>query len=208
MRRRRRRPMRDRWRAPAAAPRARRSRRPRARSDRRRRWRSRARMTRMCLRRMRRRRASSVRAWRCRERRERVRGVDRDAMRCDAMRVVCVFVRLACDVRRACVAVCACVMFMCVCARASRVGVARRSSSGGRRAPRATQSEYDWTRGRAREKRGRLSASFMSASVVFTHACTHGWMHGWMDGWMDGVIAARATRWIRERRTRAFDRAD
>jgi len=165
-------------------------------------------MTRVCLRRMRRRRASSVRAWRCRERRERVRGVDRDAMRCDAMRcdACCVCVRssrarCAARVRRG---VCVRDVYVCARARASRVGVARRSSSGGRRAPRATQSEDDdWTR-------GRLSARvlYVCVVVVFTHACTHGWMDGWMDGWMHGVIAARATRWIRERRTRAFDRAD
>ena len=110
------------------------------------------------------------------------------ASRCDASRVLCV--SLACDgavaVRGA---VCACVTFMCVRARASGVGAVRRSSSGGPRDARATQ-RMTGRPTRARKAR-RLSASFMSAS---SFSRTHARMHGCMDARVHGTIAVRTTR--------------
>ncbi len=151
-------------------------------------------MTRMCLRRMRRRRASSVRAWRCRERRERVRGVDRDAMRCDAMRCdaccVCVRssrVRCAARVRRG-----VCVRDVYVCARA-------RVARGGRAAVVlgwASSAARDPERGRldarTRARKARAVIRVFYVRVGRFHARVYARMDAWMDGWMDGWRDCRA----------------
>ena len=147
-------------------------------------------MTRVCLRRMRRRRASSVRAWRCRERRERVRGVDRDAMRCDAMRcdACCVCVRssrarCAARVRRG-----VCVRDVYVCARA-RVG------RGGRAAVVlgwASSAARDPERGRRLDARAVIRARLVCLRRRRFHARVYARMDGWMDGWMDAWRDCRA----------------